>query len=267
MKSKVLSIIIPALNEEEKIEDCLKSLEEQDLDRSEYEIIVVDGDSTDMTREIASIHADKVILQKSEGIGGARRDGVVVSKGDILVFTDADTIHDKCWLRIISENLEEYDVSTGPILFYDGNYKSNLLRLWRKIYILFHLFDFYWLIGSNMAIRREGYQLIGGHRNISLLEDFDISVKTFKEGDLFSKYDKNQRVYTSARRLNNLFTYFLIYAYGLYNYHRAKNFGGLLDYPAFDRMDLKTILNIAEMQKINNLYSNLCSRIGKNKIK
>jgi len=259
----VLSIIIPALNEEGNIEECLKSLDEQDLDRSEYEILVVDGDSTDRTREIACIYADKVILQRSEGIGGARRDGVEASKGDILVFTDADTVHDRHWLRVISENLKNYDVSTGPILFYHGNYKSNLLRLWRKIYILFHLFDFYWLIGSNMAIRREVYQRIGGHSNISILEDFDISVKTFKEGDVLSKYDKNQRVCTSARRLNNLFTYFLIYAYGHYNYHLAKNFGRLQDYPAFDRMDLKTILNIIHLQKINNIYTNLRSRKGK----
>ena len=259
----MLSIIIPALNEEERIEEGLKSLEEQDLDRSEYEIIVVDGESTDRTREIARVYADKVIPQRSEGIGGARRDGAEASNGEILVFTDADTIHERHWLRVISENLKSYDVSTGPILFYDGNYKSNLLRLWRKIYVLFHLFDFYWLIGSNMAIKMETYQRIEGHRTISLLEDFDISVKTFKEGDVLSKYDKNQRVYTSARRLDNLLTYFLIYAYGHYNYHLARNFGRLLDYPAFDRMDLKTILNIAGIQKINDLYINLRSGIGK----
>ena len=135
--------------------------------------IVVDGESTDRTREIARVYADKVISQRSEGICGARRDGVEASNGEILVFTDADTTHERHWLRVISEKLKRYDVSTGPILFYDGNYKSNLLRIWRKIYVLFHLFEFYWLIGSNMAIKRETYQRIEGHRNISLLEDFD----------------------------------------------------------------------------------------------
>lgn len=252
------------MNEAETIEKCLKSLEDQDFDRKEYEIIVVDGMSIDGTKEIADIYADRAITQKSKGIGGARRDGVEGSNGDILVFTDADTIHESNWLKVISENLDlkGYDVSTGPVLFYDGNFRSNLLQIWRKFYVLLHLFNFYWLIGSNMAIKRDVYQLIGRHRNISILEDFDISVKTFKEGDIRSKYDKRQKVYTSARRLSSLFTYLLIYMYGHYHYRVTKDEDRLLKYPYFDKMDLKVMLDIVGIQKANGLYSKFRSHIA-----
>ena len=255
----MLSVIIPTLNEEEVVGECLKSLKDQNFD-GRYEVIIVDGDSSDRTREIAEIYADKVISQRSEGIGGARRDGVEASRGDVFVFTDADTIYDENWLSIISENLRRYDVSTGPVLFYDENFRSDLLQYWRKIYLLFHSFNFYWLIGSNMAIREEAYQRINGHRDISILEDFDISVKTFKEREIRSKYDKNQRVYTSARRLDNLFSYFLIYVRGYY-YYLTKHYDHLLDYPRVDKMDLKT-LTIAEIENLNSFFK-LHSRISR----
>ena len=260
----MISIIVPALNEQESIERCLKSLRGQYLDDNKYEIIVVDGHSKDKTAEIASNYADKVVYQKSKGIGGARRDGVDVSIGDILVFTDADTVHDMNWLKRIYQNMETYDISTGPILFYDGNIRSDFLKLWRKSYNLFHLFNFYWLIGSNMAIRRAVYNKIDGHRNISILEDFDISVQLFREGDVRSIYDKNQRVYTSARRIDNLLTYFFVYAYGHYHYHLTKNYNSLLNYPRPNELDIKTMLKVSDRidrSKINEFYDNLRSVI------
>ncbi|WP_062397984.1 glycosyltransferase family 2 protein [Methanogenium cariaci] len=89
----MISIIIPALNEEETILNCLRSLTAQSIPRKEYEIIVVDGGgSSDNTRAIAETLADQVISQKRAGIGGARGDGAGgAAHGTILVFTDADT--------------------------------------------------------------------------------------------------------------------------------------------------------------------------------
>jgi len=262
----MISIIVPALNEENNIERCLKSLKNQYFTDAEYEIIVVDGNSKDKTVKIATNYADKVVYQKSGGIGGARRDGADASVGNILVFTDADTVHDRNWLSTIYKNMGTYDISTGPILFQEGDLKSDFLELWRKSYKLFQLFNFYWLIGSNMAIRGDVYNKIDGHKNISILEDFDLSVQLFREGDVLSTFDKNQRVYTSARRIDNLLIYFLIYAYGHYHYHLTKNYDNLLNYPRFDEMDLKSFLKIPDRfdrEKINALYYNLRSAMTK----
>lgn len=262
----MISVIIPVLNEEESIEYCLRSLLEQDLDRDLYEIIVVDGGSCDRTKEIAGQFADLVIDQKRDGIGGARGDGVSVSHGDILIFTDADTLHGRNWLGVIKENLTTrgYDVSTGPVLFYDRTFRSELIQLWRKQYKLFHVFDFYWLIGSNMAMKRSIYERIKGHRDISLLEDYDLSVRMFQDGDVLCCYDSEQAVYTSARRMTNILSYTLIYLHGHYHYHVTKDYKQLLSYPHFDTMDLKLILDIIGLKHVNNKISTYYTKFVSN---
>jgi Glycosyltransferases involved in cell wall biogenesis len=99
----VISVIIPALNEEDVIEYCLQSLENQNY--KNFEIIVVDGGSKDRTVEIAEKYA-RVIKQKSKTIGGARKEGTLAAKGDILAFTDADTIFDPNWLSSIEKSMK-----------------------------------------------------------------------------------------------------------------------------------------------------------------
>lgn len=262
----MLSVIIPTLNEEEALEGCLNSLNNQTLDRSEFEIIVVDGNSTDGTRSIAEAHADKVVMQERKGIGGARKNGVEASCGDLLVFTDADTLHPSNWLELIRGTLTDggYDVCTGPILFYEQTLRSELLSLWRKQYNIFHLFNFYWLIGSNMAMTRTSYDRINGHRSISLLEDYDLSVRMFKEKDIRCRYDTRQEVYTSARRLQNLFTYTLVYFYGHYHYHFTRDYQRLLTYPRFDKMDREVILDVTGIRELNRKLEEIQEKITRN---
>nr|WP_245323740.1 glycosyltransferase [Methanomicrobium sp. W14] len=227
----MISIIIPALNEENRITACLKSLSDQSLPRDEYEIIIVDGFSSDKTCKKAEYFADKVIFQKRKGIGGARRDGVEAASGDILVFTDADTLYSHRWLERIKKNLMYggYDVCTGPVRFYDGNICSLIIQVWRKYYHLLHLFGFYWLIGSNVAVKKDIYIEAGGHRSISVLEDYDLSLRLFSAGASYV-YDRQAEVYTSARRIKGIFAYMLTYIAGFYNYHITKDDGRLLRY-------------------------------------
>ncbi len=262
----MISIIIPALNEQENISYCLHSLLEQNIDRDSFEIIVVDGGSEDCTREIAGQFADQVVSQKRSGIGGARGDGVEASHGDILVFTDADTLHQTDWLEVIGANLidQGYDVSTGPVLFYDGTFRSELIQMWREQYKILHLLDFYWLIGSNVAMKRNTYDRIDGHRDISILEDYDLSIRMYNEGDIQCNYDQRQVVYTSARRFNNLLTYMLIYLHGYYHYHVTNDDEQLLQYPRFDAMDLKLISDVVGLKRVNEKISPSCAKFISN---
>lgn len=81
-----VSVIIPTYNEEKVIGECLKSLSKQTY--KEMEVIVVDDGSTDKTADVIStIH---LLRQKHEGPGAARNLGAKHTKGDILVFVDAD---------------------------------------------------------------------------------------------------------------------------------------------------------------------------------
>lgn len=80
----MISGIIITKNEEKNIADCIASLSFCD------EVIVVDAQSTDQTREIAHAHGAKVILQSFLGYGEQKNVGIDASRHNWLVFLDAD---------------------------------------------------------------------------------------------------------------------------------------------------------------------------------
>ena len=97
----LVSVILPARNEEAYIDKCVTSLRKQDY--TNYEIIIIDDSSTDKTREIVSHHKidPKVHSisagQKPDGWIGkswACSEGYKIARGELLLFTDADTIHE-----------------------------------------------------------------------------------------------------------------------------------------------------------------------------
>ena len=95
----MISCIIPAYNEEERIKDVIEAVKNSKL---VDEIIVVSDGSTDNTYEISKkCNIDKVIqLEKNIGKGGAIMEGLKYAKGDIILLVDAD-------LRgLTKENLE-----------------------------------------------------------------------------------------------------------------------------------------------------------------
>ena len=126
-----ISVIIPAYNEEKLIESCLKSITRQEYPRKNYEVIVVDGNSTDKTVSIAKKHADKVITQKfRKGPGLARNKGVKESKGRLLVFLDADTTVQKNFLKEVMKN-EKGVIGGMPII--KTKSESKLIRTYHDI--------------------------------------------------------------------------------------------------------------------------------------
>ena len=102
--SKYLSIIVPAYNEEQRLpvmlDEAIEYLESRSKTDSKftYEIIVVDDGSTDKTTQVALDYADRygsdklrvLTLFKNRGKGGAVRLGVLSSRGERVLFADAD---------------------------------------------------------------------------------------------------------------------------------------------------------------------------------
>jgi dolichol-phosphate hexosyltransferase len=93
---RLLSVIIPTLNEQSGIEETIRSIPKSYISNKlgyEIEIIVVDGQSTDSTREIATRLGARVIIEKRRGYGRACKSGFANAKGDILVTLDADNTY------------------------------------------------------------------------------------------------------------------------------------------------------------------------------
>jgi glycosyltransferase involved in cell wall biosynthesis len=88
-----LSIIVPAHNAANDIAACLSAIRASSIDAA-YELIVVDDASTDETRAIAAEYADRVVEGESQARGPAfaRNAGVAISRGEIVLFIDADVV-------------------------------------------------------------------------------------------------------------------------------------------------------------------------------
>jgi len=87
-----ISIVIPALNEEQAIERVVRSVPRDELASLGYEtqVLVVDNGSTDRTGELARAAGAEVVLEPNRGYGRAYKAGFAHATGDIVVSADAD---------------------------------------------------------------------------------------------------------------------------------------------------------------------------------
>ena len=115
MSQPYLSVVIPAYNEPLTLPLCLQS----QVGYPNYEIIVVDNNSTDDTVKIAREYGVKIVSEKSPGVCAARDAGFKVARGEIVVSTDSDCIHPVDWLAGIGQAFtDQPDLS-----LLSGNYR------------------------------------------------------------------------------------------------------------------------------------------------
>jgi glycosyltransferase involved in cell wall biosynthesis len=176
----MISVVIPALNEQRYLGRCLESLAHQDYQGS-FEIIVVDNGSTDATAALASGFGAKVISEARRGIAWARQSGFVVAKGDIIASTDADTIVPADWLsridRLFRQHPEAVAVA-GHFLLLDGPIVVRLAIRFSLILmpLIIKLQPQLWQFGGfNFAVRSQAFTTVGGfNTHVGFGEDIDL---------------------------------------------------------------------------------------------
>lgn len=97
----LLSVVIPALNEDENIENCIESVLEA-VKGLDYEIIMVDSGSTDRTVEIAKKYPIKILQLKetwTKSASAAKYIGNIFSGGEYIQFIDGDMTMDNDWFK------------------------------------------------------------------------------------------------------------------------------------------------------------------------
>jgi len=112
----VVSVVLPCLNEEQAIGDCIRLIQNTfTRAKIDGEIIVVDNGCTDKTAHIARKMGAKVVEEKEKGYGRAYQKGFSVAKGKYFVMGDADATYDFGLIPKFLEDLEsgKRDFVTG----------------------------------------------------------------------------------------------------------------------------------------------------------
>jgi chlorobactene glucosyltransferase len=198
-----VSIILPARNEEMFIEKCINSLLEQDYEN--FEIIVIDDMSDDNTGEIIKKIASKnskvvYVLAKPKpeewtGKNWACIEGFRKTTGELLLFTDADTIHTQKTIslavdHLMSENLDALTV-IPKMLCLDWWTKITLPVLSTFLHTRFSALRVNdpskktgYFFGSFFIIQRKTYESVGTHEGVKsdIIEDGALGKKVKERG-------------------------------------------------------------------------------------
>jgi len=198
-----VSIILPARNEEKFIGKCLESFVQQDY--TNYEIISVDDSSNDDTWKIIEKYAkksDKVVPVKAAskpdgwmGKNWACIEGFKRASGDLLLFTDADTVYSKKVLSLAVAHLlsEKLDVLTviPRLLCLDNITKITLPMLSTFLHSRYSALNVNnpkkgigYFFGSFFIIKKEVYEKIGTHEKVKheIIEDGALGKITKESG-------------------------------------------------------------------------------------
>ncbi len=196
MTPKEISIIIPTLNEEKTISQCLETV----VNIPGIEIIVSDGGSTDSTVEIAGQHSDVKVVHSQAGRSIQMNNGAACARGEILLFLHADCI------------LPREDVLKIRQIFDSGKFVGGAFQ----IRLLSDKFTYRWLeMGINfrskafklpygdqgLFVKRSIFERLGGFREMPICEDLDFVYR------LRRKYGEiailNGRISSSVRTWKN----------------------------------------------------------------
>ena len=200
----IISVIVPARNEEENIEACLNSIINQSYHKQLFEVIVVDDFSTDRTGEIIKSFSDKnvslISLKNYEEEGKlnsykkkAIEIGISKAKGDLIVTTDADCIVPSTWLYTIACFYEKYKPAfiAAPVAYFGEN---DFLKIFQSldfmtlqgitgaaVYKRFH----HMCNGANLAYEKKAFYKVGGFTGIDNIASGDDMLLIHKFAEQF----------------------------------------------------------------------------------
>ncbi|RLA83991.1 MAG: hypothetical protein DRG78_02725 [Epsilonproteobacteria bacterium] len=174
-----VSIIVCAFNEELRIKDCLESIKPQIFNNFEYELLIIDNESSDKTEIICNKFVEeskseiniRYMRIKHVALSKSRNLGISNTTGDKIIFIDADAKADKNWLVEILTGFEspKVDIVSGKIrnlnsessfaqFIYKAHFESLVLE--DKTQVLKQGASN--MVGANMAFKRIVFDKIGG---------------------------------------------------------------------------------------------------------
>jgi glycosyltransferase involved in cell wall biosynthesis len=203
-----VSVIIPAYNEEQCLPETLERIGRAlAIAACPSEIIVVDNDSQDETKQVAEGFGAKVVLEREHNISKVRNTGAENSTGDVLIFIDADTLIPETLFQKIFGVMKDKKCFGGAVAVDYEDFQ----RKWMKFYLLGWKF---WGTVFNMAqgaaqfCRKFVFEELRGYdQTIFMGEDVEFYWRLSKFAKLNKGYlyfVEHPKVITSARRFDKM---------------------------------------------------------------
>jgi glycosyltransferase involved in cell wall biosynthesis len=205
-KNKKLSVIIIAYNEEKFLPGILQSLRNQTRDN--FEVIVVDSNSSDKTESIAQEWASEfreftyLKLDAVRGPAYGRNKGAEAAKYERLVFFDADTSVNTNFIELIDAEItkKNLDVATCPIRILEGGLSSRFAAFFLNSSMILLRPVYSSGYGACFISTRAAHQFVNGFdEEIGLCEDCNY-IKKARRNKTFSYGILSPCFYTSNRR-------------------------------------------------------------------
>ncbi|MEK6984278.1 MAG: glycosyltransferase [Nanoarchaeota archaeon] len=193
----MISIVIPAYNEEEYLPKLLGCIKKQTYE--DYEIIVADANSTDKTRQISKKFGCKIVRGGMPAVG--RNNGAKTAKGDILLFLDADVQFESNFLKNAVGELKKrkLDVAGCYIRPLSSNIVDNVFIWIFNLWISATQFFYPNASGSGIFCKKWLHKKVKGFdETIRLSEDMDYVRRCGKYGKF--RLIKSARSYIAMRR-------------------------------------------------------------------
>jgi len=181
-----VSVVVAAYNAAATIERCVDSL--KSLNYPDYEIIVVDDGSTDLTADLSERAGAKTIRVTHRGLSDARNAGIEAASGEIVAFIDADAHADRDWLYHLVEAIvrREAAAAGGPNFTPHDSDASCAYAFAPGLptQVTGAGDELLQLCGCNMAIRKSALAAIGGFDSsfTSAGDDVDVSWRLANTG-------------------------------------------------------------------------------------
>lgn len=206
MNKPVISVVVCTYNRADLLPGCLQSLAEQTLDKSLYEIIVINNNSTDATQEMAEGFTARypnfrVVVETKQGLSHARNRGYMEARGEYAAYIDDDARADKGWI----EGIIDFTKRHPEVVAFGGPYTSFSLvdvpKWYKESYGSWSLGErerpidkTEWINGTNMVFKKPLLIELGGfHTGVGMSGN---TISYGEETNLLIKVkDRNLPVY------------------------------------------------------------------------
>jgi cellulose synthase/poly-beta-1,6-N-acetylglucosamine synthase-like glycosyltransferase len=181
MQELLVTVVVPALNEEKFLARCLRSIKNLEYPSEFIKLIVVDNGSRDKTREIANQYADIVLDIPPKSIANARNAGAAKAAMDIVAFIDADiVVHPKWLANAIPHFSDPQVVAVGSYPDVIQEESNRLQQTWSRLCRSDSdeptLVE--WLPSANLIVRRSAFEQVHGFdENLITCEDSDLGYR------------------------------------------------------------------------------------------